>query len=111
AKSLGQIGPDALPALQQALKDPSWGRAKVWLISALEAMGPTAAPAVPELTKSLDANGAHPDTTVMRALGAIGPGAKEAVPALLKASKRTDANGFYSREASQALTKIGTPEA
>jgi HEAT repeat protein len=77
---------------------------------ALAAIGPAAAPAVPELTKSLDSENEEVQYSAVYALGRIGEQAKDACPELLKLLGGEEE--FAKIAAVWALTRIdpGRPE-
>ena len=100
-KDLVKIGPAAVPALAEALKDKD-ARVRFSTGRALGEIGPAAKAAVPALIQALkDEDGSVRYQTVL-ALGKIGPAAKAAVPALKEALE----DRGLSRHAAEALGKI-----
>jgi len=101
ARSLGRLGPPALPAIQEAMagKDARTSR------EAAEALGYLGSPAIPALTAALR----HADPQVRciaaRALGRLGSEAKAARSALLEAVSDPDA--AVRDAAAEALKRIG----
>jgi hypothetical protein len=85
ALALGKIGPAAVPALIDVLKDPNAAKAWPHAANALKVIGPAAREAVPVL---IDVAKSNKDPLspclAIDALGAIGPNAKAAVPALVE---------------------------
>src|SRR5262249_45722363 len=78
---LGPLPKDAVPLLVKFLKDKDLNVSSK-AVHLLEAMGPAAAAAVPELTKALHNSELQRDA--LRALGAVGAAAKPAVPEIVK---------------------------
>jgi HEAT repeat protein len=104
AVALARIGPTAVPALEEALKDPA-SLVRGGAALALGMMGPDAKPAVPGLAGLLKDREMLVRNVAASALGDIGPGAKEALPALQAAL--TDESATVRVEAGAALWKIG----
>ena len=101
--SLVMIGPEAVPEMIKVQDDYSGLNA---VLTALQEMGPKAAPAAPwliERLKRTEVRWAHRD--VVCALGAIGPAAKEAVPVLVAALSSESRD--LRQEAALALGRIG----
>jgi HEAT repeats/PBS lyase HEAT-like repeat len=89
ALALGKIGPDAVPALIDMLKDMKAEKAWQHAATALKVMGPPAREAVPVLVDV--AKGSKDPLApllAVDALGAIGPAAKGAVPMLVDLLRR-----------------------
>jgi HEAT repeat protein len=82
--ALGRIGPAAVPALLQTLRDPSADVRRKG-VEVLGRMGDGATAAVPELVRLLDDPDPEVRKSAARTLGRIGPAAKDAVPALMRA--------------------------
>lgn len=83
ADALGRMRHEAVPALIEALNDPSpivRGRA----IRIIARIGPDAAEAVPALIERLRDDDETVRIAAARALGQIGPGAKAAIPVLMQ---------------------------
>jgi HEAT repeat protein len=97
---LGLVGPEAVPALTQALKDDEDDRIRLNAALSLEAYGPKANAAVPVLVASLKNRTVGPGAS--RALAAIG---SDGVAALLEA--RTDKDPMTRNLVWQALAQIG----
>ncbi len=102
AVTLASIGPEAIPALTQVLKEGEGGD---WAAFALGRIGPEAKPAVPVLIESLKHERGTVRERSAEALGRIGRGAKEAVPHLILLLG--DLLPSTSQKASEALGKIG----
>ena len=85
ARTLGRIGPVAIPALIPILKEAENEEVRGAAAYALGEMGAEAIPAVPALVEALEDEESLVRTITAEALGKIGPGAVEAVPALVKA--------------------------
>jgi HEAT repeat protein len=83
ADALARIGPPALPALIDALRDRN-PDVRNRAAQALARMGPPAKPAVPELIVALHDSDWQVRRSAARALGQIGVAAEEAVPALIE---------------------------
>lgn len=81
--SLARIGPAAIPALIDALKDPN-AEVRDRAAQALARMGPPARQAVPQLIAALQDPDWKVRRSAARALGQIGPDAEKAVPALIE---------------------------
>ena len=90
AEALGQIGPAAIMALIQALKDKGDSSVRYWPAKALAQIGPKAKAAVPALAQALKDEDEWVRANAAEALGRIGPEAKAAVPALIQALKNED---------------------
>jgi HEAT repeat protein len=98
---LAAIGPDAVPALTEAVQVP---RDRDWVVRAFAQMGPRAATAVSPLQEMLEkSKDVDVRLTVVQVLRIIGP---EAVPALVRALRR-DADLGVRRQAAYALGTIG----
>jgi HEAT repeat protein len=102
--ALAAIGAPALPALIQALRDPS-PQVRRLAAAALGRMGPVAAPAVLTLVQVVS----DPDFSVGQdaghALAAIGPAGRDAVPGLIQALRHPTPSVRWW--AAQALAGIG----
>ncbi len=107
ARTLGRIGPAAIPALIPILKEGENDEVRSAAAHALGEMGAAAIPAVPALIEALEDEESLVRTVTAEALGKIGPGAVEAVPALAKAMTVGPGGDF---RAAYALGSIG-PEA
>ena len=107
ARTLGRIGPEAIPALIPILKEEENYEVRSAAAYALGEMGAAAVPAVPALIEALEDEESLVRTVTAEALGKIGPGAVEAVPALAKAMTMGPVGDF---RAVYALGSIG-PEA
>ncbi len=107
ARTLGRIGPAAIPALIPILKEAENEEVRGAAAYALGEMGAAAIPAVPALVEALEDEESFVRTITAEALGKIGPGAVEAVPALAKAMTMGPGGDF---RAVYALGSIG-PEA
>lgn len=81
--SLARIGLPAMPALIDALRDPS-ADVRDRAAQALARIGPPARQAVPSLIDALNDPDWRVRRSAARALGQIGPAAEEAVPALIE---------------------------
>jgi HEAT repeat protein len=81
--TLGQLGPDAAPALCLALADGD-PEIQTQAAATLGALGTGAAPAVPDLVRLLRSPNAETACAAAGALGQIGPKAAAAVPALIQ---------------------------
>ena len=90
AEALGQIGPAAIMALIQALKDKGDSSVRYSSGKALGQIGPKAKAAVPALAQALKDEDEWVRANAAEALGRIGPEAKAAVPALIQALKNED---------------------
>jgi hypothetical protein len=100
-----QIGPAAVPALSEALKDKD-GSVRISAASALHEIDPTTAKdAVPALIETLKDKDLETRHTAASALGEIGPEAKDAVPALKSLSEK-DTEPTVRSSAKEALIKI-----
>ncbi len=102
---LGRLGPAAVPALVEALRDKG-----LWVprdaAKALGEIGPAAAAAVPELVKALrNCSYGSAREPFVKALGQIGPAATKAVPALRDALR--DSDQWVRRCVVTALGQIG----
>ena len=97
------IGPEAVPDLAEALRDPDW-RVRWAAASALEYLGPEAADAVPALADALGDSHVEVRERVARTLALIGPEAVDAVPALMEALEDEEHN--VRALSSVALVKI-----
>lgn len=103
AMHLGQFGSGAVPALVQALNAPSMSKPDV--LWALQAIGPDAGPAVPNLVELLQDKDRAAATRAAQALAAIDPKQEAAVPVLVEAlqSAEDDTKG----QVLTALAQIG----
>jgi HEAT repeat protein len=101
AWAIGRTGPAARVARSEVLAAYRGGLEAA--ASAMAAIGPDAAEAVPDLVKSL--GGKWPDTEVLRALASIGPAALPALPKLLPYLDHQDQ--FARRHAADAIRAIG----
>jgi HEAT repeat protein len=81
--TLGQLGPDAAPALCLALADPD-AEVQTQAAAGLGALGTAAAPAVSDLVRLLRSPNDETACAAAGALGQIGPKAAAAVPALIQ---------------------------
>ena len=100
ARSLGQIGPAALPPLERTVAAADrQGRC-----AAVEAMGWIGAMAISPLAAALKNADADVRRAAARALGRLGPAAKAAEPALVDAL--TDAHDEVRAAAAKALNSI-----
>ncbi|WP_158545318.1 HEAT repeat domain-containing protein [Bremerella cremea] len=79
---MAEQGERAIPRLRKALKNE---RAAYWACLVAEAMGPKAAPLVPDLTEVLSSKDPGTRMHALIALGEIGPAAKPALDAVVKA--------------------------
>jgi HEAT repeat protein len=94
----------ALPALRKALSDKD-DLVRRNVTEALLNLGPTAAPAVAELTKVLDDDrDALARRHAARALGGLGAQAQSAIPTLEKCAQ--DRDWTLRQEAADALARI-----
>jgi HEAT repeat protein len=103
-KKLGQLGPDTLPLLGQALQHPDT-LVRREAAAALGKLGATAEPAVPALVAALRDADSRVRMGAATALGHIGPAAQAAIPDLILALR--DGNLIFCRLAAQALSLIG----
>jgi hypothetical protein len=102
-RRLTPIGSAALPALRQALGDPSaWVRRD--LVWAIRAIGDPAA--VPDLVRRLEDPNAEVREAAIRALGEMG--GSEGAPALVEFARRSDGEDWLL--AIEALQQAGTSE-
>lgn len=102
------LGPNAVPLLNEALKDPE----TVYLAAAAaEQLGPDAAGAVPALTEQLSAT-KHSQLQIqlLLALGHIGPAAESATPEIIKLLE-TSQDATVPVAAAYALGSIGAADA
>jgi hypothetical protein len=83
ADALGRIGAPAVPALIQALREPS-AQQRLRAARVLARIGPAALEAVPVLIERLEDADPLVRKAAARALGQIGPEAIEAVPSLMR---------------------------
>jgi HEAT repeat protein len=104
-QALGRIGSAAVPALTEALDDPS-KHIRRQALCALERLGRAACPAIPALAHCLQDPEVRVRAGAVLALGAIGPEAAGAVPSLINAL--TDGNRFFTRLVQWAICRIGT---
>ena len=104
ARTLGRIGPAAIPALIPVLKEAENEEVRGAAAYALGEMGAEAIPAVLALVEALEDEESLVRTITAEALGKIGPGAVEAVPALAKAMTVGPGGDF---RAAYALGGIG----
>ncbi len=104
-RDLQRIGPPAVPALREALKDPD-SRVRVYAADALLGIGYEAKDAVPDLTEALKDKDNYVRASAGEALEAIGSRAYEALPALKAALQDEEANVRYI--AAKALAKMGS---
>lgn len=81
--ALGRIGPAAVPALIQTLRNPD-PNLRRQAVDTLSRIGPEAAAAVPDLIHALSDPDPLVRRTAARALGQIGPAAADSVPALIR---------------------------
>lgn len=108
---MAEKGEQALPRLRTALKNE---RAAYWACLIAEAMGPKAAPLVPELTEVLKSSDPGTRMHALIALGEIGPEAKPAMEAVINALdsdtvpavKYSAAFALASMEASKATDAL-----
>jgi hypothetical protein len=101
ARSLGRIGPAAVPELILALQDPN-PLLRRQAASVLARIGPDAKSAVPALTALLDDPDERVRKTATYALGQIGPAAAEAVPVLMQVIREHAADQHDSQPAGSA---------
>lgn len=101
-EALGRIGLPALPALLDALKDPSRRQSAAQAIGDIGAQGSSVS--VPALLRHVDDTDEGVRSSVYNALGKIGPTASDAVPALVAA---LDEAGGLRFDAVYALGRIG----
>lgn len=99
-KALGSFGPQAVPALIQALQDPH-DTVQQAAQEAIRKIGPAAVPALVQALKDATAEVRGLSAFM---LGEIGPAAKDAVPALTEALE--DADWAVRFNAQEALRKI-----
>lgn len=103
---LGSGMQPALPILIKLLDDPTWQVQQVAL-ETINAIGPHAASAVPDIMRNWKAAGLTSHTTWwLESLAAIGPGAMEAVPMLENFQKQYRTHRDYSPRALWALCRI-----
>ncbi|QDU95917.1 HEAT repeat domain-containing protein [Lignipirellula cremea] len=102
-QTLADGGPEAVPALREALKNE---KAAYWATLVLADLGPVAAPAVPELVALLEDKEPVVRLQAILALGKIGPEAKAACPGLVKALEN-DKWESVQYAATYALATIG----
>ncbi|PQO44188.1 HEAT repeat domain-containing protein [Blastopirellula marina] len=100
---LSSLGPEAIPHLTAALKNPQLRRP---VAEILGKMGPEAAPAVGDLVGLVDDENPRVAKAAILALGQIGPAAKAAVPRLTKVLEEGEGSAPY--DAALSLGKIGT---
>ena len=84
SEALGGLGPEAVPALLDVLKDKSSASAQSHAADALGRIGPKAKAAVPLLSQTLKMDSKGVRRSAVRALGQIGPDAKPAIPAMIE---------------------------
>ena len=84
ADALGKVGPAAVPALIEALRDNS-SYVRWAAVAVLGEMSTTAADAVPPLIEALRGDDKDVRWAAVGALGKVGPAAADAVPALIEA--------------------------
>jgi HEAT repeat protein len=102
-EALIAFGPQAVPALTQALKDAD--TAVQWTAAlALRRIARVTKDIVPALIEFLDVTLLRGEAIV--ALGKIGPAAKDAVPALRKVRNTYDPSGELQKLAAEALRRI-----
>lgn len=87
ATALARIGPEAISALVQALRDVD-PQVRIQAALALARMGPDASPAVPALMEALSDRDEAVRRSAARALGQVGPPARAAIPALIAALRQ-----------------------
>lgn len=105
AKTLGSIGPTAIPALTDALKSSNV-LTRRGAAESLMRMGPEAVRATSELSLSLKDQDSEVRTLAAAALGQIGEGgAKAAVPVLIQSLK--DGDNIVRYTAAEALGRMG----
>ncbi|MEW6567649.1 MAG: HEAT repeat domain-containing protein [Chloroflexota bacterium] len=100
---LGQMGPEVLPLLVEALKDEYW-RVRAGAASAIASIGPAAKDAVPALIEALGDEHHWVREAAASALGSIGPEAKDAIQALIEALEDEDSEVRVA--AASALVEI-----
>ena len=89
ALALGKIGPGAVPALIEVLKDNKAEKAWQYAATALKVIGPGAKDAVPVLVEvAKSSKDPLAPLLAVDALGAVGPAAKDAVPTLVDLLRR-----------------------
>ncbi|MHB1033611.1 MAG: HEAT repeat domain-containing protein [Pirellulales bacterium] len=104
ARALGQIGPAAIPALTELLRDKDW-EVRCFAAEALGKIGSEAKMAIPALTALLKDKNPNVRVAAAEALGGIGPEAKTAIPALIRLLKETD-DPFAPQEPASAPGEI-----
>ena len=105
AVALARIGPDAVPALQKALRDDG-ETVRGGSALALGLIGESARPAAVALARALEDRSAVVRFAAAQALGRIGPSARSALPALRKAL--SDGDSAVRVEAAHALWSIAS---
>jgi HEAT repeat protein len=113
AKAIGEMGPDAapaIPALAQALSDPS-PEMRLFTAEAFSKIGPAAEPALPEIMKALSSDERDQEGPfLVITVGNIGSAAEPAVPLLIDILKYEN-DDFTRSLAAESLGKIGDPRA
>jgi RNA polymerase sigma factor (sigma-70 family) len=99
ARSLGYLGPEAVPALLDVLKDQTSATGVRGAANAVAMIGPKAKAAVPLLAQTLKMNDDWARREAVYALIRIGPEAKAAIPAMI------DAIGDYLKSTEQLAKK------
>ena len=110
ATTLRAIGPPAVPALAEALRDPSF-ELRHEIARILRRMGPQAKDAVPALAEALGVKGGVLRKKAAEALWAMGPEARGAVPALirgLRVDNRGPGEDLFQIACSRALGSMGS---
>jgi len=105
-EALGEIGVPGIKVLIKRLSDPN---VAILAAGELSDLGAVAAPAVPALTRMLEAEDQTARIEATVALANIGPAARTAVPGLLKRLRSTDESGRGA--AAYALGKLGAKSA
>src|SRR5262249_7246673 len=102
--ALGKLGPGAVPALAEALKDKEIVNVRLWAAWGLRRIGAEAKAAVPQLEAALKDESRLVRFEAAIALWAISK-QKSAIPALIDLLKNKDANARW--RSAEALERIG----
>ena len=89
-QDMGPDGADAVDELKILLASAKDDDLAAEIAKTLGAIGPAAAPAVPELTALLGRKAMWPRYAAVEAIGRMGPAAASALPAVLKLTKDPD---------------------